>query len=309
MQLHSIKKIAAALLLAGSVTVQATPADIPEHKTAVTDLTGTLSQDVLTILNKRADELKTHTSVEMAILLTPSLNGEDLDAYAGRVAQTWHLGDSNKKSVLLVVSFTEHGIRLVSTRNLADHLDDSRATDIISGTLAPEFKQGHLPKGLAKAMAAIESDLTGPALLFSQGRMMADANARATPATGASSPASPSTNMMPASGGGVWKVFLDDTLALGLVGFAIVSMLILMTASRIRSDRALRRKVLRAHVERSAVQSSRVGTTASRSALDKAVVANREAFTGTLAKSRLSGLRDNRTPHRDSSGEQDVSGN
>jgi hypothetical protein len=83
-----------------------------------------------------------------------------------------------------------------------------------------------------------------------------------------------------------------DTLALGLVGSALVFLVAFFIYRRIRSDQALRRSIVRAHVEKStALQARAGGTLARQSALDKAAAGKPAVFTGSVAKSRLSGLR------------------
>jgi uncharacterized membrane protein YgcG len=292
MRLNLLKKITGAALLLASIASHAAPTAIPEHSQPVVDLTGTLAQDVLGGLNAKADALKAKTGVQIAVLLTSSLNGETLDAFSERVAQAWKLGDKDAKSVLLTVAFSDHGVRLVATRNLADHLDVNRANDVINNALVPEFRQGHIPKGISSAMDAVESDLTGPAILFSQGVKIAPAAQPSTAANTATvSPAS-STLLTATAGNSFVRLLGGDALALGLVGSALVCLVAFFTYRRIRSDQALRRSIMRAHVEKSTALQARSGSTLSRqSALDKATAGKPAVFTGSVAKSRLSGLR------------------
>jgi uncharacterized membrane protein YgcG len=298
MQLNLFKKIAGAALLSASIAAHAAPTDIPPHSQPVIDLTGTLAQDVLASLNARAAEVKSRTGVQMTVLLTSSLNGETLDAFSERVAQAWQLGDKDAKSVLLTVAFSDHGVRLVATRNLADHLDVNRANDVINSTLVPEFRQGRIPKGISSAMDAVESDLTGPAVLFSQGVKIAPA---AQPSNAANIPAAspaPSLPLSATTGNSFMRLLGGDTLALGLVGSALVFLVAFFIYRRIRSDQALRRSIVRAHVEKStALQARAGGTLARQSALDKATAGRPAVFTGSVAKSRLSGLRQDIEAH------------
>jgi uncharacterized protein len=289
MQLPFVKHLLALTLATLALTAQAAGTDIPAQEHPVTDLTGTLSSTDLGALNTKAAEVKTKTGVQMAVLLTPSIGDESLDAYSDRAAKTWNLGNNGNKAVLLTVAFTEHGVRLVATRNIADHLDTDRANDIISSALVPAFRQGHIPAGISKAMDAVQADLAGPSILLPQvPPVTATGPAPASrPGDGASAASAP-----PA---GNWfnRMVATDSLAVGLIGSATLLLAIFFIAVRIRSDRALRRSVVRAHAQKAAAAQVRLqdGVTA-RSALDKALERNPGAPTSTLAKSRLAGLRD-----------------
>jgi uncharacterized membrane protein YgcG len=281
MQFNKLKQIFAAALVCTSLSVHAAPAEIPPQTQAVVDLTGTLSQDVLASLNARMAQFKSHTGAQMAVILTASMNGATIDAYSEQVAQSWHLGDNGAKSILLTVAFTEHGVRLLATRNLADHLDVNRANEIISTVLVPQFRQGHIPQGISGAIDAVEADLTGPAVVASPGMT----GQVAQPSRGG-----PGVTAY-ASDNGLVRLLSRDTLALGLMIGALVIGAGLFVASRIRSDRALRRSVLRAHAEKNAKAGTGVRLARS-SALDKVVQDRPAGLTGTLAKNRLATLRE-----------------
>lgn len=285
MQLNKLKQILAAALICTSLTAHAGPAEIPPQSQAVMDLTGTLSPDVLASLNTRMAQFKSHTGAQMAVILTSSMNGATIDAYSEKVAQAWHLGDNGAKSILLTVAFTEHGVRLLATRNLADHLDVNRANDIISTVLVPQFRQGHIPQGISGAIDAVEADLTGPAVTATEGTQAGVPGQVARVPNGATDVAAYSND------NGLLRLLSRDTLALGLMLGALAVGAGLFFASRIRSDRVLRRSVLRAHAEKNA--QARPGVRLSRpSALDKVVQDKPAGLTGTLARNRLATLRD-----------------
>src|ERR1043166_5716063 len=71
------------------------------------------------------------TSNQIAVLIIPSLEGDDIDSYAIRVAKEWKLGDEKKDNgVLFLVAIEDRKMRMEVGRGLEGVLTDAQASRI-----------------------------------------------------------------------------------------------------------------------------------------------------------------------------------
>jgi uncharacterized protein len=89
------------------------------------------------------------TSHQIAVLTVPSLNGESIEKYSLRVANTWKLGQNGlNNGVILTVAPTERLVRIELGSGMNRFVSDSDAQRIIDETMLPQFREGHLDKGI-----------------------------------------------------------------------------------------------------------------------------------------------------------------
>jgi uncharacterized protein len=106
---------------------------------------------------------------QIVVLTIPGLQGEDLTAYANRVAREWQLGQKDKNNgVLILVAAAERKVRFEVGRGIEDRLPDLRAKRIQQEVTVPNFKAGRFGPGLVQSVAAIRQALAdgqGPGLV------------------------------------------------------------------------------------------------------------------------------------------------
>ncbi len=109
--------------------------------------------------------LKAHrdsTSTQIAVLLIPSLEGDDIGSFALRVSEAWKLGQEKKDNgVLFLVAMQEKQMRIEVGYGLEGVLTDAMSTRINRNEVAPNFRQGNYEAGIQAGVIAIIKTVQG----------------------------------------------------------------------------------------------------------------------------------------------------
>ncbi len=136
--------------------------DVPPLTGRVVDRAGVLPAAVQAQLTATLVEHERATGHQMAVLVIPSLEGEDLFTYSHRVATTWHLGQKGTDNgVLLLVALKDRKIRIEVGYGLEGTLTDVRSSQIIRYEIAPRFRAGDIPGGIAAGVDAVLKTVVG----------------------------------------------------------------------------------------------------------------------------------------------------
>jgi uncharacterized protein len=85
-----------------------------------------------------------------------SLQGEDLEDYATRLANAWGVGRKGvEDGVVLLIFMKERRMRLAVGDGLRKAIPDTAASDILATIVAPRFRTGQHVLGLQEAADAI----------------------------------------------------------------------------------------------------------------------------------------------------------
>jgi uncharacterized protein len=102
------------------------------------------------------------TSNQIAVLIVPSLDDDDIDSYSIRVANEWKLGDEKKDNgVLWVIAIKERQMRIEVGRGLEGVLTDAQSSRIDRNQVAPYFRQGDYAAGVKAGVVAIIQTIKG----------------------------------------------------------------------------------------------------------------------------------------------------
>ena len=102
------------------------------------------------------------TSNQIAVLIIPSLDGDDIDSYSNRVFNEWKLGQAKKDNgVLFLVSIGDRLMRIEPGAGLEGVLTDAQSSRINKNQLAPYFRQGDYGGGVKAAVVAIAQTIKG----------------------------------------------------------------------------------------------------------------------------------------------------
>ena len=168
--------LAAALLLAAlcaSALAQAPPAGlrpVPPLTARVTDLTGTLTADQQTALEQKLAAFEARKGSQLAVLVVPTTQPEDIAQYSIRVVEQWKLGRGSvggKKvddGALLLVAKDDHRIRIEVGYGLEGVLTDAMSNRIISETIAPAFREGNFYEGIDAGLGQMMKLIDGEPL-------------------------------------------------------------------------------------------------------------------------------------------------
>lgn len=145
--------LAAALLAAGSAL--AAPA-IPKARGYVNDNAGILSPAAKGQVERFLADFERTDSTQISVLTVPSLEGEDLEGYAVRIAQAWGIGQQGKDNgALLLVAKEERAVRIEVGYGLEDRLTDLLAGRIVDQEIVPRFKAGDFDGGIKAGVQAM----------------------------------------------------------------------------------------------------------------------------------------------------------
>ncbi len=139
--------------------------DVPFLAGRVNDLIGTLSPAARARLETKLSDLETRTGAQVVILLIPSLEGEPLEPYSVRVAQTWKLGRKGvDDGVLFLVAKNDRKMRIEVGYGLEPKLTDAMTREILDERVRPRFRAGDFEGGVEAGVDAIASIIDGTPL-------------------------------------------------------------------------------------------------------------------------------------------------
>jgi uncharacterized protein len=136
------------LLLASSFAFAELVA-IPELSTRVTDLTQTLSPAEQAQLEQKLAAFEAKKGSQIALLIVPTTQPEDIAQYAIRVVEKWKIGrEKVDDGVLVLIAKDDRKLRIEVGYGLEGAIPDLYAKRIISEVISPKFKQGDFYGGL-----------------------------------------------------------------------------------------------------------------------------------------------------------------
>jgi len=149
----------AALLLAAA---SAGALEVPPLRGRVNDYANMIPAGAESRIDAVAAQLESSDSTQIVVLTVPSLEGEDLEDFSIRVAETWGIGqEENDNGVLLLVAQSERRIRIEVGYGLEGVFTDLQAGRIIDNEISPYFKAGQFGEGLVRGTEAIADTVRG----------------------------------------------------------------------------------------------------------------------------------------------------
>jgi len=116
---------------------------IPALDARVTDLTGTLTAGQQAELEQKLADFEARKGAQLAVLLVPSTQPEDIEQYSIRVAEAWKLGRKKvDDGALLIIAKDDHTLRIENGYGLEGVLTDAASNRIITDTMVPLLRQG-----------------------------------------------------------------------------------------------------------------------------------------------------------------------
>ncbi len=137
--------------------------EIPELSHRVTDLTATLSVQQTTALENRLAAFEAKKGSQIAVLIVPTTQPEDIAQFGIRVAEAWKIGRKNvDDGVILIVTKEDRKLRLEVGYGLEGAIPDAIAKRVIAETITPFFKKsdyaGGIEAGVTQLMQLIEGE-------------------------------------------------------------------------------------------------------------------------------------------------------
>ncbi len=160
----SARALAGGLLLLAAAWVRADVA-VPPLTARVTDLTGTLSGEAVTHLEAQLTAFEAKKGSQIAVLIVPTTQPEEIEQYGIRVADDWKLGRKGiDDGAILLVAKNDRRVRIEVGRGLEGALPDVTANRIITDTITPRFKTGDYDGGVEAGIDQIVAVVNGEPL-------------------------------------------------------------------------------------------------------------------------------------------------
>jgi uncharacterized protein len=122
----------------------------------VTDLTSTLSLSESSLLEQRLAGFEKRTTIQIAVLIISSLQGDSLEDYSIRLADKWEIGQKGTDNgVIVLIVKDDQKIRIEIGYGLEPSLPDGLAGSVISEDMAPYFRKNQFFEGINHGISAI----------------------------------------------------------------------------------------------------------------------------------------------------------
>ena len=139
--------------------------EIPELSHRVTDLTATLSIQQVTALENSLAAFEAKKGSQIAVLIVPTTQPEDIAQFGIRVAEAWKIGRKNvDDGVILIVAKQDRKLRLEVGYGLEGVIPDAIAKRVIAETITPLFKSGDFAGGIDAGVTQLMQLIEGETL-------------------------------------------------------------------------------------------------------------------------------------------------
>lgn len=131
----------------------------------VTDQAQLLTEDQRTALESRLQAFAASTSIEIAVVTVPSLQGGEINDAAVKLFEAWGIGGREKDTgALFLVAKEDRQARIEVGYGLEGALTDSQSGQILRQQVFPAFKEERYGDGILAGVEAMERVTQGEAL-------------------------------------------------------------------------------------------------------------------------------------------------
>ena len=160
-RLRALPLLVAALLAAPL----AAAVEVPYLSGRVNDTAAMIPADVRGRVEGQLAAFEKATGAQVAVLTVPTLDGEPIEDYSLKVAQTWKLGRKGvDDGVLFLVARDDRTMRIEVGYGLETKLTDAQCGRILDDVVRPAFRNGDFGGGIAAGVDAITGAIEGKAV-------------------------------------------------------------------------------------------------------------------------------------------------
>ncbi len=137
-------------------TLSAHALDVPKLQGHVNDYANMISPSTKAELEKELNSFEQTDSTQIVILTIPSLEGNVLDEFSIKAAESWKIGQKGKDNgIIITVAKQEKKIRVEVGRGLEGVLTDLAAGRIVNLVIEPRFKRGDFDGGFVAGVHSL----------------------------------------------------------------------------------------------------------------------------------------------------------
>jgi len=161
---HALLALAFALGAGLSARLEA-QIPLPKLEARVTDLTGTLTAAQQSTLEEKLAAFEARKGAQIAVLILPSTQPEDIAQFGVRLLESWKLGRKGvDDGAALIVAKDDRAVRIEVQYGLEGVLTDALSSRIINDTIVPLFKEGDFYGGINAGVDQMLRVVDGEAL-------------------------------------------------------------------------------------------------------------------------------------------------
>ena len=140
----------------------------PAPKRLVNDFSNTLTGPQIQALENKLVAFDDSTSTQIAVIIIPSLNGNDVSDFNLKLGRAWGIGGKEfNNGVVLLIAKDEHKLNIATGYGVEGALPDVTAKHIIDDVIVPKFKGDDYYRGIDEGtdaiMRAVKGEYTAPA--------------------------------------------------------------------------------------------------------------------------------------------------
>ena len=143
--------------------------ELPDLKSRVTDLTGTLHENEIEHIATKLESLENMKGSQVSVLIIPSTKPETIEQYSIRLVENWKIGrEKIDDGVLLIIAKKDRKVRIEVGYGLEGAIPDAYSKRIIEEIIIPQFRSGDFYHGIDQGIDAIISLVNGEKLPMPQ---------------------------------------------------------------------------------------------------------------------------------------------
>lgn len=156
-----MRRLAAFLALLLALASSTAWAQLPARPTGpIADNANVLNAADAAALDAKLRAYNQSTGRAIIVATVPSLDGEEIEPYAQKLAEAWGIGGAESENgVLFLVAPTERKLRIHTARGVQERMTDIMSGRIIRDTVVPRFKAGDMSGGIVAGVDAIIAQL------------------------------------------------------------------------------------------------------------------------------------------------------
>ena len=134
----------------------------PSPPKLVNDFTNTLTPDQKQALENKLVAINDSTSTQIAVVIIPSLNGNDISDYNVKLGRAWGVGGKEfSNGVVLLIAKDDHKLNIATGYGVEGALPDITCKHIIDDVIVPNFKGDDYYRGIDEGTDAIIQAVKG----------------------------------------------------------------------------------------------------------------------------------------------------
>ena len=139
--------------------------EVPPLRGRVNDYAKLLPQERAVALEAQLEKFEQETGHQIAVLTIPSLEGDSLEDFSIRVAETWKIGKKGfDNGAILLIARDDRRLRIEVGYGLEGVMPDAIASRIIREVITPRFRSGDYAGGIEAGVNSILKVTRGEAL-------------------------------------------------------------------------------------------------------------------------------------------------